>query len=69
MKSSPQKVRSWKPAVRFLTDDAAATAVEYAVVLLLILMVLISAVAALGSQTGGMWGGIKSQLQNVGFIH
>jgi hypothetical protein len=32
-------------------------------------MVLISAVAALGSQTGGMWGGIKSQLQNVGFIH
>jgi pilus assembly protein Flp/PilA len=69
VKSPPEKDRRWKPATRFLTDDAAATAVEYAVMLLLILMVLISAVAALGSQTGSLWGDIKSQLQSVGFIH
>jgi Flp pilus assembly pilin Flp len=68
VKSAPKKTRSQNPATRFLRDEAAATSVEYAVVLLLILMVLITAIAAVGSQTEGLWNGIKSKLQNAGFI-
>jgi pilus assembly protein Flp/PilA len=52
---------------KFLLDEEAATAVEYAVVLAMILMVLISAIGLVGSQTGGMWAGIVSHLQDVGF--
>lgn len=52
----------------FLRDEEAATTVEYAVMLALVLGVLIGAIAAFGRQTGGMWGGIQSDLQTVGFI-
>jgi Flp pilus assembly pilin Flp len=69
VKSPPEPDRGTSPATRFLAEDAAVTSVEYAVILALILMVLITAVAALGSQTGGMWGGIQTKLQNIGFIH
>jgi len=51
---------------RFLRSDEGATAVEYAVILALILLVLISAVGVLGTETGGMWGGIESDLGDAG---
>jgi Flp pilus assembly pilin Flp len=69
VKSPPEPDRGPSPATRFLGEDEAVTSVEYAVVLALILMVLITAIAALGSHTGGMWGGIQTNLQNAGFIH
>ncbi|MGA2064134.1 MAG: hypothetical protein ABSG86_04155 [Thermoguttaceae bacterium] len=69
MKKRPEPDRDPNPPTRFLTEDAAVTSVEYAVILSLILMVLITAIAALGAQAGGMWGGIYTNLQNAGFIH
>jgi len=53
--------------LRFLREDTAATSVEYAVVLALILMAVIGAIGTVGAQSGGMWGGIESDLQDVGF--
>ena len=47
---------------RFWIDDDATTAVEYAVMLGCILLTAIVAVAALGAQSGGMWGSMKSNL-------
>jgi Flp pilus assembly pilin Flp len=49
-------------------SEDAATAVEYAVMLALVLMAIIGAIGSLGAETGGMWGGIKSDLEGVGFI-
>ena len=51
----------------FLQNDDAATAVEYAVMLALILMSVIGVIGTLGSEAGGMWGGIESDLKDVGF--
>jgi len=53
---------------RFLRDDEAATAVEYAVMLALVLLAVFGAVGALGSQSGGMWGNIVGDLTEVGFF-
>jgi len=52
---------------RMLRDDQAATAVEYAVMLAMILLAVFGAVGMVGAQSGGMWGGIESDLDNVGF--
>ncbi len=41
--------------LRFLETDDAATAAEYAVLLALILMALISAVTSVGNSTSGLW--------------
>jgi pilus assembly protein Flp/PilA len=41
--------------LRLYRDDQAATAVEYAVLLALILMAIISAINALGNTTSGIW--------------
>jgi pilus assembly protein Flp/PilA len=41
--------------LRFLETDDAATAAEYAVLLALILLVLISAVTSVGNSTSGLW--------------
>ena len=41
--------------LRLFRDDQAATAVEYAVLLALILMALISTISALGDSTHGLW--------------
>ena len=49
-------------AYRFLLDDDGTTAVEYAVMLGLILLSAISAISAFGQGTGGLWGGIASDL-------
>ena len=48
---------------RFLRETEAATAVEYSVMLALILMSVITAIGTVGSQTGGLWSSIKSQIQ------
>ena len=43
--------------LRLYRDDQAATAVEYAVLLALILVAIISAISALGSSSSGLWAG------------
>jgi len=52
---------------RMLRDEQAATAVEYAVMLALILLAVFGAVGMVGAQSGGMWGGIETDLNDVGF--
>lgn len=54
--------------LKFLRNDEAATAVEYAVMLAMILMVVIGTIGTVGSQAGGLWGGIEGDLQEHGFI-
>jgi len=56
-----------QPLCRMLRDEQAATAVEYAVMLALVLLAVFGAVGMVGAQSGGMWGGIDSDLDNVGF--
>lgn len=50
-----------------LREEDGATAVEYAVMLSLILIVAISAISAFGGSTGGLWGGIDTDLTSSGF--
>ncbi len=52
---------------RLLWDDDGPTAVEYAVLLALILMVIIGAIGAMGSETGGLWGDIDTDLNATTF--
>jgi Flp pilus assembly pilin Flp len=52
---------------RLISNDDAATAVEYAVMLALILMVAIVGIAALGQSNGGGWMNIDNSLEGVGF--
>ena len=44
-------------------EDQAATAVEYAVLLALILVVIISAINALGNSAHGLWANDASQIE------
>jgi pilus assembly protein Flp/PilA len=53
--------------IRFLRDEEAATAVEYAVMLAMIIIAIIGAIGSVGAKTGGMWGGIQTSLTAVGF--
>ncbi len=53
---------------RFLREEEAATAVEYAVMLALILMTALVAIGALGNESSGLWGGIEGDLRDVGFF-
>ena len=55
-----------KFALRWLWEDEAATAVEYAVLLALILVAVIVAVGSVGMETGGMWGGISDDTAAAG---
>jgi len=57
-----------RPLVEILRNEEAVTSVEYAVVLAMILMAIVGAIGSLGSQTGGMWGGIHNELDDIGFI-
>jgi Flp pilus assembly pilin Flp len=50
----------------FLRVDGGATSIEYAVMLGLIVLVIFCAIAALGTENGGMWGGIDSKLDHAG---
>jgi len=53
---------------RLFRDEEAATAVEYAVMLALVLLTAIGAIGAFGRGSGGLWGGINTELHAVGFI-
>jgi pilus assembly protein Flp/PilA len=50
-----------------LVDDSGTTAVEYAVMLAMILMVLIGSVAFFGTAQNGSWGKINGNLTAHGF--
>jgi pilus assembly protein Flp/PilA len=52
---------------QFVFENDGATAVEYAVMLALVLITVLVSIGAVGSQAGGWWGGIKANLQTVGF--
>ena len=51
---------------RFLREEEAATAVEYAVMLALILISIMGAITSVGGESGGMWGGIKNNMHAAG---
>ena len=53
--------------VELLQNEEAATSVEYAVMLGLILVAVLGAIGSFGDETGGLWGGIDSDLDAVGF--
>lgn len=55
-----------KLILEFLRSDRGATSVEYAVMLGLIVLVVFCAVAAVGTENGGMWGGIDTKLDQAG---
>ncbi len=52
--------------LRFIHEDDAATAVEYAVMLGLILLSAFAAISVLGSETSSLWGDIDTDLQGSG---
>jgi pilus assembly protein Flp/PilA len=52
--------------IRFLRGSDAATAVEYAVMLALIIVVVIGAIAVLGGNAGVLWGNSNSDLTSAG---
>lgn len=52
---------------RFMRDDRGTTAVEYAVMLAMILLVLIVGVVAFGNAQNGSWVRIEGELSNHGF--
>ncbi len=49
--------------LRLYRDDHAATAVEYAVLLALILVAVISAINAVGDSTHGLWASDSNQIE------
>ena len=51
----------------FLRQEEGATAVEYAVLLALILVVMMATITQFGAASGGMWGNIDSELNSHGF--
>jgi pilus assembly protein Flp/PilA len=50
---------------RFFQGDEAATAAEYAVLLALILLALISAVTAVGNSTSGLWSSDANRISSA----
>jgi len=56
----------FKHLCQFLWADDGATAVEYAVIMALILLVILGAIGTVGSQTGGMWGNIQTKAIGAG---
>jgi pilus assembly protein Flp/PilA len=48
--------------VRFLLDDEATTAVEYAVMLALILVAIIAGLTSAGGGVGTWWGNIRTKV-------
>lgn len=51
----------------FWRDERATTSVEYAVMLALILAGVIGSISVFGNAQGGMWGGIRNDLDSAGF--
>ncbi len=66
----PEGGRTRSPMWRirqFLSNEDGPTSVEYAVMLSMILGAVITAVTAVGGQSGGMWGSIQASLNQIGF--
>jgi pilus assembly protein Flp/PilA len=56
----------WLPCVRsFLLDEQGPTAVEYAVMLALVLVAIISAINAVGNSTSAMWQSDATKISNA----
>lgn len=51
---------------QFLCEEEAATAVEYAVLLALILVAVITAVTSVGSSTSTVWSNVDTRTANAG---
>jgi pilus assembly protein Flp/PilA len=47
-------------------DQRGATAIEYGLICALIIIAMMTGLQALGGGTNGMWGKIKSEVQNAG---
>ena len=54
-----------KNLLRFVAVEEAATAAEYAVLLALILLALISAVTSVGNSTSGLWQSDVNQINTA----
>jgi Flp pilus assembly pilin Flp len=52
--------------IRFCREEEATTSVEYAVMLALIIGSIISAISLVGGKSGGMWGGIQTNMNTYG---
>ena len=52
---------------RLLREETAATAVEYAVMLALILLVVLGSIIIVGQDTRQLWNQNNTQMQSVGF--
>jgi Flp pilus assembly pilin Flp len=59
------KGTSMTKLLRFLRDDTAATATEYAVMLALIIGVCIGAISFFGSEAGGSWTDTSERLDSA----
>jgi pilus assembly protein Flp/PilA len=53
-----------KRFLRVLADERGVTAVEYAVMLSLIVVVLLGSVALVGDKTNGLWTSIQTNLND-----
>ena len=49
---------------RLLTDQGGATAIEYGLIASLIIIAMIGGLSALGGGAGGMWGDIRTEVEN-----
>jgi Flp pilus assembly pilin Flp len=58
--------QTMRSIARFFTDDEAATAVEYSVMLALILLVTFSAIGMVGGKTSGLWDMIVGSVRSSG---
>jgi Flp pilus assembly pilin Flp len=56
---------TWRSFVALLSNDEAATAVEYAVMLALILGTILASVALVGTRTNTLWTNINSSVTAV----
>jgi pilus assembly protein Flp/PilA len=52
----------------FVRRESGATAVEYAVMLALIILVMIGTIGQFGSETHGLWSGSIDRLEAAGFM-
>lgn len=52
---------------KLLVEESATTAVEYAIMLAMILLVLIGGVVSFGNAQNGSWGKIGNELNSHGF--
>jgi Flp pilus assembly pilin Flp len=55
------------PLTTILSQDEAATSVEYAIMLALVILTALAAIQSFGTEAGTLWGMIRNTLQAVGF--